>query len=213
MKSKNTTNKKLKITLTSIFILNIGLVNTALGKDGIPDEPIPPIPSEFKQDAQSCVKSESSVVPGNESGALLVGTVVADPWYVKGHNAKHSSVVLSHTHILIEPFGESSATDEYEMAADNIFAIGYDNAESQKQVPSPLNQLVIGTKVEVCGFTYTQKPSGKSQAEDGIHWVHIANKDGTKGGWVKIINPDGIPGNNLESNTEYLYLWPPVRTR
>ena len=169
--------------------------------------PIPPVPAGFEQEAAACAVSESGVVD-NESGALLVGTVVSAPWYVGGKPL--DNVVLSHTHVLVAPLGDSNPADEYEMAADNVFASGYDKAEPQKSVPAPLSSLTAGTIVEVCGLTYTQKPSSKSPATNGIHWVHIKDAAGSTGGWVKTVDAAGNIGANLEDNTEYLYLWPSV---
>lgn len=173
------------------------------------NNPTPPVPSGFEQDTVACQVSESGVVPGQD-GKLLVGTIVGTPWYVSGKPAPQSTVILSHTHVLIAPLGDTNPSDEYEMAADNVFATGYDSSEPLKEVPTPLNSLTNGIIVEACGFTYTQKPSAKSPATQGIHWVHIKDATETTGGWVKIVSSSGEIGANLENNTEYLYLWPTV---
>lgn len=181
--------KKLLTLCSGLFIINAAYASS----------PTPPLPSEFSNDSSSCIAN---------GGQLLVGTIQDAPWYVQG-SSSIQGVSLSHTHFTVQPLGDGNSSDLYEVAADNVFALGYDNAEINSQVPSPLTTLTTGTIVEACGLTYTQTPT-YSSAVYGIHFVHINDQaitPTTDNGWVEVVNSDGTLGPNLESNTEYLYLW------
>lgn len=206
------------LTLTSLTACNSGsgeqynsqnnhsnAPTTVVSSQSLP-QPIPSVPTGFENDNNLC-QTRSAM---NNSGKfyLLVGTVSSNPLYQDG--AMQESVELSHTHFHVLPYGESNPENYYDVAADNVFATGYDQDQPNKLVPAPLNSLVPGTQVELCGITYADKNPQSGVISNGIHWVHIANQQMTEGGWTKIINPDGIIGDNLENNTEYLYLWPSV---
>jgi|GEM_PF-1956442 len=166
-------------------------------------QPIPVVPAGFESDNSQC-QARSAI--GNKNFYLLVGTVSSNPIYQDG--GMQESVELSHTHFHVVPLGESNPQNFYDVAADNVFASGYDQSQPNKLVPAPLNSLAPGTQVELCGITYADQSSPSGVVSNGIHWVHIANQQMTEGGWTKTINPDGTIGDNLENSTEYLYLWP-----
>jgi hypothetical protein len=132
------------------------------------------------------------------AGTLLTGVVVSPPRF-KPASERKKGVYLSHTHVSLR-----SDTDNqvYDIAIDNVFAAGYDQAG--KHIPSPLDQITQGTRLEVCGKPYSEG--------SGMDWVHTncgetptADKPD---GWVKIFQENGSPGDNLESSTEYCRLWP-----
>lgn len=177
----------------------------AIASQSLP-QPVPNVPSGFDNDNSLCQARTDMVDSGKFY--LLVGTVVNSPIYKDGMNQKN--VELSHTHFSVLPLGESNPQNYYDVAADNVFASGYDQAQPNKSVPAPLSNLVPGTTVELCGITYADKSPQTGVVSNGIHWVHIANQQMTEGGWTKIINSDGSLSDNLENNTEYLYLWSSV---
>lgn len=167
-------------------------------------QPIPNVPAGFESDSNLCQARTSM---GNaKKFYLLVGTIVSNPIYQDG--SMQESVELSHTHFHVLPLGESNPQNFYDVAADNVFASGYDQAQPNKLVPAPLSSLNSGTTIELCGITYADKNPQTRANDNGIHWVHIANQQMTEGGWTKVINQDGTLGDNLEDSTEYLYLWP-----
>lgn len=204
------------LTLTSLTACNSGggeqynnqnnhsntISTTTINSQSLP-QPIPNVPAGFETDNGLC--QARSQMNGTGKFYLLVGTVSSNPIYQDG--AIQESVELSHTHFHVLALGESNPENYYDVAADNVFAAGYDQDQPNKLVPSPLNSLIPGTEVELCGITYADKNPQSGVISNGIHWVHIANQQMTEGGWTKIINPDGTMGNNLENNTEYLYLW------
>lgn len=175
---------------------------TAIASQSLP-QPVPNVPSGFESDNSLCQARNDMVDSGKFY--LLVGTVLSSPIYKDGINQKN--VELSHTHFHVLPLGESNPQNYYDVAADNVFTSGYDQAQPNKSVPAPLSNLVSGTTVELCGITYADKSPQTGVVSNGIHWVHIANQQMTEGGWIKIINSDGSLSDNLENNTEYLYLW------
>jgi hypothetical protein len=130
------------------------------------------------------------------AGTLLTGVVTSGPRFQPGHPLK--GVELSHTHIRLQADQDHRS---YDVAIDNVFAAGYDQAG--ERVPAPLDQLRVGTHLELCGQTYTNGV--------GIHWVHTnCNQRPTRNapdGWVRIIGADGVRGDNLESSPEYCSLW------
>jgi hypothetical protein len=138
---------------------------------------------------------EQSACTSN-AGTLLIGTVISLPRFAKGHDLR--GVKLSHTHVQLR--GEDNAT--YDIAIDNVFADGYDQAG--EHVPAPLSQIRVGDRLELCG-----KPYGSGGP--GMDWVHTNCGDqptpDNPNGWVKVFGPDGSPGPNLESNQEYCWLW------
>lgn len=166
-------------------------------------QPQPNIPVGFESDSSLC-QARNDTVDSNKF-YLLVGTITSNPTYKDGSMIE--SIELSHTHFHVLPLGESNPQNYYDVAADNVFATGYDQAQPNKSVPEPLNSLTSGTIIELCGITYADKDPQTGKISNGIHWVHIANQQMTEGGWTKIINPDGTLSDNLENNTEYLYLW------
>ena len=131
----------------------------------------------------------------SNAGTLLIGTVISSPRFAHGHDLR--GVELSHTHVRLR----SDDGRIYDVAIDDIFAEGYDQAA--ERVPAPLSRIRPGDHLELCGKPYV---SGR-----GMDWVHTncggqptRNKPD---GWVKVIGPDGMPGPNLESNQEYCPLW------
>jgi hypothetical protein len=112
----------------------------------------------------------------------------------------HEGVELSHTHLtlLSDQDGRS-----YDVAIDNVFATGYDAAG--ERVPAPLSMLRTGDRLEVCGKLFTR-------GRLGIDWVHTNCGETPTArqpdGWVKILDPRGTPGPNLEASQEYCRLWP-----
>lgn len=140
----------------------------------------------FADDAQACTAS---------GGTLLVGKVVSPPTFKDGMFRK--GVELSHTHLSLK--GDSDGKT-YDVAIDNVFASGYQ--QHRKDVPAPLNSIAVGDKLEVCGIPFS----------GGIHWVHNNCGDApTKSdpnGWIKIVQPSGSVGPNLEASQKYCYLWP-----
>jgi hypothetical protein len=137
----------------------------------------------FADEAASCQTA---------GGSFLTGTVVSAPVFQHGQFRK--GVELSHTHISVVADQDGKT---YDVAIDNVYASGYDAAKTA--VPAPLNTIKVNDKVELCGQLYTTGV--------GIHWVHsnCGDKPTPKepDGWLKKLAPDGTPGPNYESNTEY----------
>jgi hypothetical protein len=132
----------------------------------------------------------------SSAGTLLTGTVISGPRFVHGHDLR--GVELSHTHVRLR--GADGQT--YDIAIDDVFANGYDQAG--ERVPAPLSQIRPGDPLELCGKPYAS--GGR-----GMDWVHTNCGDqptrDRPDGWVKVIDPDGMPGSNLEANQEYCRLW------
>ena len=133
-------------------------------------------------------------------GTYLVGTVTSAPLFQHGKRQKSKAfpkgVELSHTHFGLRADGGNTV---YDVAADNVFASGYDQARNA--VPAPLNQIQVGDRVEVCGAPFP----------GGIHWVHTDCGDtprkGSPNGWVKLLSSGGT-SVNMEGSEEYCGLWP-----
>lgn len=140
----------------------------------------------FADDAQACTAS---------GGTLLVGHVVSPPTFKDGMFRK--GVELSHTHLSLKGDNDGKT---YDVAIDNVFASGYQ--KNAKGVPAPLNSIVVGDELELCGIPFS----------GGIHWVHNNCGDtpdtSDPNGWLKIIQPNGSVGPNLEDSEKYCYLWP-----
>jgi hypothetical protein len=154
--------------------------------------------------AAAFVLGTSSLALADEAGACqaaagsyVTGTVLTAPRFVGGQPRK--GVELSHTRLSLKADQDGRT---YDVAIDNVFAAGYDAA--RHSVPAPLNTIVKGDRLELCGQLYT---SGV-----GIHWVHtncgVTPSPDQPNGWVKKLAADGSPGDNLEGATEYCKLWP-----
>jgi hypothetical protein len=130
------------------------------------------------------------------AGSLLTGTVVSEPRFMPG-KFRHGTE-LSHTHFSLKADGDGRV---YDVAADNVFAAGYDSAGAA--VPAGLNTIHQGTRLQLCGQLYTRGL--------GIHWVHTDCGDrpteAEPDGWLKIVDPTGSVGPNLEASREYCGLW------
>jgi hypothetical protein len=130
-------------------------------------------------------------------GTFLSGNVAAPPRFVRGHEQR--GVELSHTHLILlaDQDGQS-----YDVAIDNVFAAGYD--EAGERVPAPLSTIRTGERLELCGKLYTH-------GGPGIDWVHTNCGETPSAqqpdGWVKIVAADGSPGPNLEAAQKYCRLW------
>lgn len=131
-------------------------------------------------------------------GTLISGTVTSAPVFVSGH-FRHG-VELSHTHVVLQSARDGSS---YDVAIDNVFASGYDDAG--EDVPSPLDRIQDGAGLEVCGKPYSDGT--------GIDRVHTNCGDNptsnNPNGWVRIIDGQGNRSDNLESSTEYCRLFVP----
>jgi hypothetical protein len=132
----------------------------------------------------------------SNAGTLLIGTVISGPRFVHGHDLR--GVELSHTHVRLR----GNDGQIYDVAIDDVFADGYDQAG--ESVPAPLSQIQPGDHLELCGKPY-------ASGGPGMDWVHTNCGDqptpDKPDGWVKVISADGTPGSNLESNQEYCRLW------
>ncbi len=130
------------------------------------------------------------------AGTYLTGTVVAGPFYA--HGKAVGGKQLSHTRLSLKADQDGRV---YDVAIDNIYAAGYDQAGDR--IPAPLDGIHRQDRLELCGQRYT---SGL-----GIHWVHTncgarPNRNHPDG-WVKVLDAKGSAGPNLESSTEYCGLW------
>lgn len=127
----------------------------------------------------------------SQAGKFLTGTVYSGPSFARGHSLR--GVELSHTHVRLR--GDDGRN--YDVAIDNVFASGYDQAG--EHVPAPLSQIRRGTHLELCGKPYS---SGV-----GMDWVHTNCGDtptpADPNGWLKVIGADGTPGPNLEASQTY----------
>jgi hypothetical protein len=133
-----------------------------------------------------------------KSGAYVTGTVTRGPVFARGHRKR--GVELSHTHLTLRADRDNRL---YDVAIDNVFASGYDDAG--EAVPAPLSTIAPGDRLELCGKLYTS-------GGPGIDWVHTNCGDtptsAQPDGWLKVVSPAGAPGPNLESSEEYCRLWP-----
>jgi hypothetical protein len=131
------------------------------------------------------------------AGTYLTGQVIAGPSFARGHPRR--GVELSHTHLTLRADQDGRS---YDVAIDNVFAAGYDDAG--ESVPAPLSTLQPGTRLELCGKPY-------AQGQLGIDWVHTDCGDPPTAdkpdGWVKVLAADGSAGANLEGSQEYCRLW------
>ncbi len=132
----------------------------------------------------------------SNAGTLLIGTVASGPRFAPGHDRR--GVELSHTHVRLR----DDDGRFYDIAIDDVFASGYDQAG--ESVPAPLSQIQPGNRLELCGKPY-------ASGGPGMDWVHTSCGDqptpDRPNGWVKVIGPDDTPGPNLESSQEYCRLW------
>lgn len=69
----------------------------------------------------------------SNAGTLLLGTVASRPRFAHGHDRR--GVELSHTHVRLR--GDDGQF--YDIAIDDVFASGYDQAG--ERVPAPLSQF------------------------------------------------------------------------
>lgn len=139
------------------------------------------------------------------AGSYITGKVVSGPRFAYGKSiwdrTKKKSVELSHTKLYVISDKDRSS---YQVAIDNVYATGYDAAG--ETVPTPLNTIQVGDRVELCGQLYTDGTSG-------IHWVH--SNCGAKptpqapNGWVKKFNADGSLTPSFTASQEYCSLWAP----
>lgn len=143
--------------------------------------------------AQAQTSTEQSACTA-AAGTFMTGTVVSDPTFAYG--SYRQGVELSHTHIQVQSDSDGS---NYDIAIDNVYADGYDQAGDS--VPDPLTSLVTGARVELCGLPFP----------GGMHWVHsncgARPTSSDPDGWVKVLDNLNNPGPNLEDNQEYCYLW------
>ena len=132
----------------------------------------------------------------SNAGTLLIGAVISAARFVHGHDLR--GVELSHTHVRLH--GDDNQI--YDVAIDNVFADGYDQAG--ESVPMPLSQIQPGDHLELCGKPY-------AGSVPGMDWVHTNCGDRPSpdkpDGWLKVIGPDGTPGPNLEASQQYCHLW------
>ncbi len=146
----------------------------------------------------TAVRADEAADCQANAGAYLTGTVTAGPKFVSGK--KRRGVELSHTHLTVRADKDGQP---YDVAIDNVFADGYDDAKHR--VPEPLSEIRIGDRVTLCGQLY-------SGGQRGIHFVHTNCGDrptpSEPNGWVKVVGADGSPGPNLEDSREYCRLWP-----
>ena len=130
------------------------------------------------------------------AGSFLAGTVIRAPLFRGGQ--KRNGVYLSHTRLTLR--GDDGAS--YDVAIDNVFANGY--RRNQPSIPTPLNTIRVGDRLELCGQLYT--------GGDGIHWVHtncgVSATSDRPDGWVRKIDRDGNAGDNMEGNKEFCSLFP-----
>ncbi len=131
------------------------------------------------------------------AGSFLAGTVTDGPSFRSGKPLH--GVFLSHTHLTLR--GDDGTS--YDVAIDNVFANGY--RRNQAAVPSPLNTIRVGDRLELCGELYTG-------GDVGIHWVHtdcgISPTQDKPDGWVRKVDSDGNAGDNMEANQAFCSLFP-----
>ncbi len=131
------------------------------------------------------------------AGAFLAGTVIRAPTFRSGQ--QRHGVYLSHTRLTLRGDDGSS----YDVAIDNVFANGY--RRNQPSVPTPLNTIRIGDRLELCGQLYTG-------GDVGIHWVHtncgVSSTPDRPDGWVRKVDRDGNAGDNMEANQAFCRLFP-----
>ena len=126
-------------------------------------------------------------------GTFVTGTVSGTPQFAASRSKRHG-YPLSHTRLYVQTADGS----KLEVDIDNVFATGY---SKKRSIPSGLQAIADGTKLELCGQSYSD-PNGKN----GIHWVHT--NCGAKptsrqpDGWVKIVAADGSVGPNLEGDQD-----------
>ncbi|MBV8658242.1 MAG: hypothetical protein JO142_10505, partial [Burkholderiales bacterium] len=110
------------------------------------------------------------------AGSYLTGVVTSGPVFKNGKPQR--GVPLTHTHLTLLADQDKKS---YDVAMDNVFAAGYDQAKHA--VPAPLNSIAKGDHLSLCG----QKYADPGQA--GIHWVHTNCGDTPSpqkpNGWVK----------------------------
>ena len=201
--------KKLLIALTLVTGVNLNAF-----ADNVETGPIPPVPAEFAADAAGCEAVNAHLLVGTiESTPVYVGSKTIQPLMENG-KAESQGILLTHTHILIQPLNDTNPNDAYEIAADNVFAVGYDQAQPNKAVPTPLSGLQAGQVIEACGLTYNQTPlkyPAIFNASNGMHWVHSNDMPiipgSTTNGWFKKVDQSGDVGENLEGSSEYFCLW------
>jgi hypothetical protein len=130
-------------------------------------------------------------------GAYRTGVVTADPHFAHGKPLKGTE--LSHTHFSVKADQDGQT---YDVAADNVYASGYDKAG--EAVPEPLTTIHQGDHVALCGELYTG-------GDVGIHWVHgncgAPPTPKAPNGYLELIGANGKPGENLEGSSEYCKLW------
>jgi hypothetical protein len=131
------------------------------------------------------------------SGTFLTGTVISTPRFAHGHT--RNGVELSHTRLTLRADQDGRP---YDVAIDNVFALGYDAAG--ETIPTPVSSIKLGDRLELCGKLYTQGGLG-------IDWVHgncgAVPSSKAPDGWVKEIDASGTPGLNLGNSAEYCSLW------
>lgn len=126
-------------------------------------------------------------------GAFITGTVIGGPHFA--HGSMSLGVELSHTHVRLR---SAQTGRDYDVAVDNVFASGYDDAG--ESVPAPLSSIHNGDRLELCGRLYTH-------GGVGIDFVHTncgqAPTPARPNGWLKVLSADGVPGPNLEGSQEH----------
>jgi hypothetical protein len=130
------------------------------------------------------------------AGTFLTGVVISGPRFA--HGKVRDGVELSHTHVRVRADQDGRV---YDVAADNVFASGYDAAA--ETVPTPLDAIRRGSRVSLCGQLYTRGV--------GIHFVHTncgaPPSPSRPNGWLKLLDASEMPGDNLEGATAYCRLW------
>jgi hypothetical protein len=133
------------------------------------------------------------------AGQYVVGTLLSAPKFASGH--RQNGTELSHSLATLKSDGDGKT---YQVAMDNVFASGYDQANAARRVPAPLDSLERGDRVELCGRLFSNPL--------GIHWVHTNCGErptaSAPDGWIRKLDNTGAAGNNLENSTEYCGLWP-----
>lgn len=88
----------------------------------------------------------------SNAGTLLTGTVASRPRFAHGHDMR--GVELSHTHVRLR--GDDGRF--YDIAIDDVFASGYDQAG--ESVPAPLSRIQPGSRLELCCKPLCQRRPG-----------------------------------------------------